>query len=114
MEKMRSISVSDGETEREISLYHGDLMDLSAADPVDLLVTPLEVGAGAALGRRERGGGERRHEEEQGEEGGEGRSERAHVVLRRAFDARAASVFATKRETNRGTRTAHSQGGCHA
>lgn len=38
MMKIDSIHVSDGETEREISLYQGDLTELGTQAPVDLLV----------------------------------------------------------------------------
>lgn len=38
MLKIQSIMVSDAKTEREISLYHGDITDLGPDDPVDLLV----------------------------------------------------------------------------
>ena len=38
MLKIKSIMVSDGRTEREICLYHGDITDLGPDDPVDLLV----------------------------------------------------------------------------
>lgn len=38
MEKIDSIEFSDGEVTREVSLYHGDLLDLGAGPPVDILV----------------------------------------------------------------------------
>jgi hypothetical protein len=38
MEKIDSIEISDGATSREVSLYHGDLLELGAGPPVDLLV----------------------------------------------------------------------------